>query len=1209
MNEVERALREQLSQTQQEHHTATEQIQQLQTALAQALEQVATSHEQLHTANARRYLSEQRLIKTRASMTYRLGYELKMGSRTLGGWMRLPAALFKLFREACKQRALNQAHARVEPAPLPAVAPTERATPAPQVLENASYIRNHLLLGANDSSKGLKVACVMDDFSYEAYRHECQLLPLTPANSLVELQAFQPQLLFIESAWCGKDALWKNKVGHNSEELRAVLKWCKEHGVPTVFWNKEDPVHFETFLSTAKQFDFVFTTDIDCIHRYKGALGHERAYLLPFACQPVLHNPIELYQRKDAFCFAGAYYVRYPERTRDLDNFLRDLPQFRPVEIFDRNLEQQDPNYQFPLAYRPYIVGTLDTAQMDLAYKGYRYGVNLNSIKQSQSMFARRVFELLGSNTLTVSNFSRGLRLLFGDLVITSDNSAQALHRLKMLAHSPQDSAKLRLAGLRKVMQEHTYAHRLSYVMAKVTDSAMHDTLPSICLLASANDDSQFQALGRHLRRQRYANVVMHVWVSATVRVETSALHPRLCVHHHPQQDTLTVGELANGASWFGTMLAEDYYGANYLLDLALAAGYSQAAVVGKVTHYAADSSGIRLQNINQEYRCASAIAARCALIKTSSVAGQSAGDWLNASQILEYRNAQGLSTDAFNYCRGAASIDEQHVSETVDDLEVDTGLRLDQLLRQAEAIPALKSSTRSTHFISGQALAQQFAPLSSRLMQDRIDGDTWHISSSLAEGKHQYWYAKQEVSVAQLGGEPLKLCLDATPGLNIQLVVLFLDAHKQRIGHSMAPANRNQTCDIPPETAHLRLGIRVYGSGSAGITALLLGHRNLQPPTLLAKARHLLLTNHYPAYDDLYRNGFVHTRVCAYQARGIGIDVFRLRANEAVGYQEFENVDVMSGSQATLATMLDSGSYSVVLVHFLDPAMWEVLRRYEQSVRIIVWVHGAEIQPWWRRTYNSSNDEQRQLAKLDSEKRMHFWRTLLARMPANLKLVFVSRHFAEEVMEDLGFRLPDAQYEIIHNPIDTQLFSHTEKPVEQRRKVLSIRPYASAKYANDLSVRAIELLALKPYFAQLEFHLVGDGALFEETLSPLRKYPNVKIERRFLRQQEIAHLHKHYGIFLCPSRMDAQGVSRDEAMASGLVPVTNRVAAIPEFVNERCAILAPAEDADALAAGIARLVENPRLFLKLSAAARARVERQTSMSRIIAREISLIDV
>ncbi|MFP3409955.1 hypothetical protein SB757_35630, partial [Pseudomonas sp. SIMBA_065] len=74
--------------------------------------------------------------------------------------------------------------------------------------------------------------------------------------------------------------------------------------------------------------------------------------------------------------------------------------------------------------------------------------------------------------------------------------------------------------------------------------------------------------------------------------------------------------------------------------------------------------------------------------------------------------------------------------------------------------------------------------------------------------------------------------------------------------------------------------------------------------------------------------------------------------------------------------------------------------------------------------------------------------------------LVFVSRYFAEEVMEDVGFRIPEESYEIIHNPIDTDIFNYKKKPESQRFKVLSIRPYASAKYANDLSVAAIKLLS-----------------------------------------------------------------------------------------------------------------------------------------------------
>ena len=79
---------------------------------------------------------------------------------------------------------------------------------------------------------------------------------------------------------------------------------------------------------------------------------------------------------------------------------------------------------------------------------------------------------------------------------------------------------------------------------------------------------------------------------------------------------------------------------------------------------------------------------------------------------------------------------------------------------------------------------------------------------------------------------------------------------------------------------------------------------------------------------------------------------------------------------------------------------------------------------------------------------------------------------------------------------------------------------------------------------------------------------------------------------------MDTHGVSRDEAMSSGLVPVTNAVAAIPEFVDGSCGILADAEDADGMAKGIEKLFHEPALFTSMSIAASARVRRQTAAKK-----------
>ena len=66
-----------------------------------------------------------------------------------------------------------------------------------------------------------------------------------------------------------------------------------------------------------------------------------------------------------------------------------------------------------------------------------------------------------------------------------------------------------------------------------------------------------------------------------------------------------------------------------------------------------------------------------------------------------------------------------------------------------------------------------------------------------------------------------------------------------------------------------------------------------------------------------------------------------------------------------------------------------------------------------------------------------------------------------------------------------------------------------------------------------------------------------------------------------------------------------NAVAAVPEFVDESCGILAPPEDAAALAAGIAALYHDPERFLRMSRAAAERVRRQCAAERLAGREIA----
>lgn len=1139
------------------------------------------------------------VVRTRETLSYQLGHALIFGFKSFHNYVRLPSTLWAIHKQAAIRRRQKQERAAL--APVRAVAHPPQAVPT-AISKPAMAITPSVL-------KHIKVAAIMDEFTESSYRPECQLLQLSPQHWQQEMARFKPDLLFIESAWFGKDGQWERKVGHKSNELLELVAWCNERKIPTLLWNKEDPVHFETFIHTAKLVDYVFTTDIDCIHRYKEALGHERVYLLPFACQPLIHNPIEKYTRKDAFCFAGAYYTRYPERTRDLGNFIVSLPEFRPVEIFDRNYYKDDPNYKFPEEYRPFIVGNLPFEEIDKAHKGYRYAINLNSIKQSQSMFARRVYELLGSNTITLSNYARGISLMFGELVIASDSGEQLLTRLRERCGDERAAAKLRLAGLRKAMSEHTYQDRLAYIASRIHAGSTVSLLPDAIVLAYVGNESQVQAVLASYDRQRYPQrslvlVAKGGFTPANVPEDVRVIPA-------PEARRMHMAELGEAGSWLVPMSADDFYGEHYLLDLMLATRYTDAAVIGKAAQYRWGAGALILHQPDMEYKPCESLPVRSAMTRLDSL-DTYIGDFVSTLHNAAFSHGPGLSIDAFNYCRNAVVAGfgpEQRA--IIGDLQgLDTGLPLVRMLEKAESIAPMRQQASASSKFSAQELLALIAPppASSKVSFNLYNG-TMQVSATLGSNDHEYHYARLDHAPADLGAADgrIRFHLQQTPGLNIQLVMLFLAADGQRIGHIIGMGNRNHEAEIPEGTAKIRLGLRVLGSGQSHISAVVLGHVALQPSELISQARHLLITNNYPSYDDLYRNGFVHQRVRAYQRQGLEVDVFRLRSDAPVGYHEFEQVECITGSAEALRDLLEHGHYESISVHFLSEAMWEVLQDHVATTPINVWVHGAEIHPWYRRKYNLQTDSDIELAKRASEKRMTFWRGLLKKMPAKLQLVFVSHYFRREVEEDLGFTLPRAQVRIIHNPINTELFAYVPKPPEQRCRILSVRPYASRQYANDLMVQAILLLSREPYFDQLSFTLVGDGVLFEETVAPLRDLPSVKLEQRFLTQGEIAALHKTHGIFLCPTRWDSQGVSRDEAMASGLVPVTNQIAAVPEFTDSKSAMLAPPEDAAGLAAQIADLYRDPARFLAMSKAAARRVRAQSDIGAIIPQELGVM--
>jgi glycosyltransferase involved in cell wall biosynthesis/spore maturation protein CgeB len=1157
----------------------------------------------------------QQAEQTRKTLSFQLGYALLHAFKSWSSFFGLPKELVRIHKDGKARRErklLKLAGGSKKPTPKnlrpskqqPDKSAAKKAALTPTVLPRPELLKK----------QRLKVAGIMDEFTFHSYAPECDLLQLRPDEWRNQIDTFKPDFIFIESAWKGVSDSWKGLISNCTEDVSGLLNYGREQGIPSIFWNKEDPVHFSTFIPVASLVDHVFTTDVDCLPAYKKALGHDRVSLLPFAAQPSTHNPIEKFTRKDSFNFAGSYYLRYPERQRDFAALVDTVSSIRPVEIYDRNFDNPHPHYEFPQRYTPMILGSLPFAEIDRAYKGYRYGINMNTIKQSQTMFARRVFELLASNTVVVSNFSRGVRLMFGDLVVCSDEASEIKRQLAPVCRTDLAYRKFRLLGLRKVMSQHTYRQRLEYIKATLSGVEAVERHRPIVIIAFANCVTTLNKVIAAFERQEYADKTLYV---VARHLETSTVSQS---NVHVVQDANAVSTAIQTSDRFeliGRISPTAYYGSQYITDLVLAKEYSAASAFTKIAYYKLDASGtLALQNDGKQYHHTSQVFIERSLFNISKITPDQRQALLNPDE--SFITIDVLGVGEFHYCEvdAHAELSPPAIAHCSDAVVSNLGASFyGDLIPIAEKVKNTLFTTRDTSDslpkLTAEQLYETFSTPNSKQIRVSLRNGKLNIRSTMAAEKFGYIYTSRAYDRHELNlvlNSHFQMVTSDTA--NIKSVFEFQDEAGKKIAHQMNQIGGAHTLAIAPNCERIRIGLRIQGQCNVHIDSLILGSNAAAPSTLLSRAPYLILTKQYPAYDDLYRYGFLHSRVRSYRDAGLAVDVFRVDSTPRAPYREFENVDIVSGDLDLLDKTLSTGQYKKVLVHLLDQKMWSVLEKHLDHVKVDIWVHGAEIQVWQRREFEFASMAPAEVIRQKklSDLRVKFWKNVFEpRIHPNVHLIFVSEHFANEVTSDLGVSLQRESYSIIHNFIDPDIFEYREKPIEQRTRLLSIRPYASRKYANDLTVACIIELSKRSFFSQLEFNLYGDGDLFDETIAPVRKFANVHCHKRFLSQTEIGEIHKTHGIFLTPTRMDAQGVSRDEAMSSGLVPITNHVAAIPEFVDNDCGFVVPAEDYTAMADAIETLFKNPELFQTKSRNAALRTRRQCGHSGTIEREIELI--
>ncbi|MDR3202829.1 MAG: glycosyltransferase, partial [Bifidobacteriaceae bacterium] len=471
-------------------------------------------------------------------------------------------------------------------------------------------------------------------------------MSLERATWRASLKAAACDLLLVESvcleAWSG--------------ELAEVVGWSRDNGVPTALWNTGDPERTDGFIAVAELFDHVFTVDLNSVRRYCHDLGHERVHLLPLAAQPRLHGPIGSAERKRAA-------VIVEERRGNGERFARDVAAVNAGATRVLPVEAGGPG---------------------AAWGKYAVVVGVEEVKSSLSAFGGGVFDALGCATPVVTNYSRGVAALFGELVPQSDGADGIEAALRNVVANREETDKRRAVALRKILSEHTCEHRLRYLASALADEPFEAARRSVAVVAPVEGVADAERVIALARAQE--GVAVSVCLvggglrGAVERSDVMVLSPE-------EAGATTLGEAFPGTGAVALFCPGRWYGPHYLAGLAGAFAYSEADVAVKATRYLAPGGdeGARIVDDGLEYRWVGGEAEPArAVFRADRVADVLIAD------LIAGKLGGGLgrvaSVDRFDYCEGpgARGLAGMEFSATLD---VGMGMPLAVLTAAADRV------------------------------------------------------------------------------------------------------------------------------------------------------------------------------------------------------------------------------------------------------------------------------------------------------------------------------------------------------------------------------------------------------------------------------------------------------------------------------------------------------------------------------------------
>lgn len=399
----------------------------------------------------------------------------------------------------------------------------------------------------------IRIGIVADEFLYKSFVSTADFVVLTPSN----FRDYQGNLdlVLVTSTWRGSDNVWvgaAQKSGYVRNLLDdELIPWFKDQGIPVAFYSKEDPPNYSAFLETARRCDFIFTSAIEMIPQYEVDCPDAKSIsVLPFSIDHAHHHPIgSRRHRIDDVVFAGSWHNHKYKDRRDAayDIFDGVIQSGRNLRIIDRNWDLERDRYMFPERYLPYLEPAIDHETLLNIQRTSDIAINLNSVIDSQTMYANRVIELQAMGCAVISNYSAGVNDQFPNVFMPSSSfdTASILNSL-----DAENIHRNQMSGLRNVYTHHVNFDRVREIL-------------EVCGIAEKSEPTRrIGIVGERVVAERF--------------IERQSFEGALSVHESYEQ------AVANGLNLICDVYANFDYGQFYLQDLVNATKFVDCQVIFK---------------------------------------------------------------------------------------------------------------------------------------------------------------------------------------------------------------------------------------------------------------------------------------------------------------------------------------------------------------------------------------------------------------------------------------------------------------------------------------------------------------------------------------------------------------------------------------------------------------------------------------------------